>query len=354
MDDDYDEDRRRQANEIRRKREEERQEKRAKLGMSTSRQKPSGVSVGSDPKTDETGSPDAQKSRKRNRADSNRFEKLTEDKRVEDGVRLIQKLYGTTYLKSSDFEDDLIKDDTPVKQRSGKQSAKTICGDISPPLGGVIISNDLKAAMKSASRSSVESRNCNEQNHKAKSTNGWQTTSSISTQKKAAAPAKPRQTLHNNGNSSSDSDEDLVALFLEQKRKLSPSQRMNASLKSNTSAKLKGGDNDLPNTSPEQRRINNFASSDEDLTKITKKDNYENRKDAYCNDSNGEQDSSPNSESKRGRKATKKPQNDSESDEEDLVSLGHKILCVLLRYGTRTLNVLVFLVHPVRLFSKIT
>ena len=344
MDDNYDEDRRRQANEIRRKREEERQEKRAKLGLSTSRQKPSGVSVGSDPKTDETGSPGAQKSRKRNRADSNRFEKLTEDKRVEDGVRLIQKLYGTTYLKSSDFEDDLIKDDTPVKQRSGKQSTKTICGEISPSLGGVIISNDLKAAMKSASRSSVESRNCNEQNHKAKSTNGWQTTSSISTQKKAAAPAKPRRTLHNNGNSSSDSDEDLVALFLEQKRKLSPSQRMNASLKSNTSAKLKGGDNDLPNTSPEQRRINSFASSD----------NYENRKDAYCNDSNGEQDSSPNSESKRGRKATKKPQNDSESDEEDLVSLGHNILCVLLRYGTRTLNVLVFLVHPVRLFSKIT
>ena len=354
MDDDYDEDRRRQANEIRRKREEERQEKRAKLGMSTSRQKPSGVSVGSDPKTDETGSPDAQKSRKRNRADSNRFEKLTEDKRVEDGVRLIQKLYGTTYLKSSDFEDDLIKDDTPVKQRSGKQSTKTICGEISPSLGDVIISNDLKAAMKSASRSSVESRNCNEQNHKAKSTNGWQTTSSISTQKKAAAPAKPRQTLHNNGNSSSDSDEDLVALFLEQKRKLSPSQRMNASLKSNTSAKLKGGDNDLPNTSPEQRRINNFASSDEDLTKTSEKDNAENRKDAYCNDSNGEQDSSPNSESKRGRKATKKPQNDSESDEEDLVSLGRNILCVLLRYGTRTLNVLVFLVHPVRLFSKIT
>lgn len=351
MDDDYEVIKRREAEERRRKKNEERQEKRAKLGLSTSRQKPSaGASVGSDPKTDKTGSPGAQKSRKRNRADSIRIEKLTEDKRVEDGYRLMQKLYGTTYLKSSDFEDDLIKDDTPVKQRSGKQSAKTVCGETSPSSGDAIISNDLKADMKSASRSSVESRNCNEQNHKAESTKGWQTSSFVSTQKNTAPPAKPRQTFNNNGNSSS--DEDLVAFF--QKRKLSPSQRMNASLKSNTSAKAKGGDNDLANSSLEQRRINNCASSDEDLTKTGEKDNTENRKDAYCNDSNGEQDSSPNSESKRGRKATKKSQNDSESDEEDLVSLGHNILCVLFRYGTRTLNVLVFLVHPVRLFSKIT
>lgn len=345
MDEDYEVGRRRQAEERRRKKAEERQKRKAKLGLSTSRQKPSGVlSVGSDPKTDKTGSPGAEKSRKRIRV-----EKLKEEKREKDGIRLIQKMYGTTYLKS----DDLFKDDSPVEQRSAKQSAKTVRCEISPSSGGVIISDDLKADMKSASRSSVESRHYNEQNLKAKSTQGWQTSSSVSTQKKTALPAKLRPSWNNNEYSSS--DEDLVALAqkLEQKKKLSPSQRMNASLKSKTAAKEKGGDDDLANSSPDQRRINNSASSDEDLTKTSEKDNAENRKDAYCYDSNGEQDSSPNSERGRGRKATKKQRSDSESDAEDLVSLEYNALCVLLRHGTRTLNVLVFLVHLVRLFSKI-
>jgi len=307
MDEDYQSIRRRQAEERRKKRDEERQKRRAKLGMTT-RLKPS-VVVGGDRKKDKASSPASPISRKRIRVNSNRIEKLKEDKRAEDGLRLMEQMYGVQYLKS-----DELFNESPVKS-SAKQSTKTVLDDISPsPLTEDL--SDWNVPVKSVARSSSESRHDNARSIKAKSAQGWQMSSSVYTHSQIKSPVNLRPNLFSNRDSSS--DEDLVALAqkLEKKKKLSPSQRMNASLKSKTSAKKQGQEKGFSIIGKEIG--DNDAGSDDYLTKSVQKDDTRRRRDANCNRSNEEKDIVDHERKREARK--KKPQSDSESDVEDLVS----------------------------------
>eukprot|EP00557_Chaetoceros_sp_GSL56_P004846 CAMPEP_0176493172 /NCGR_PEP_ID=MMETSP0200_2-20121128/9411_1 /TAXON_ID=947934 /ORGANISM="Chaetoceros sp., Strain GSL56" /LENGTH=460 /DNA_ID=CAMNT_0017890825 /DNA_START=54 /DNA_END=1434 /DNA_ORIENTATION=- len=115
MEDDYEHARRRLAEDRRRQREEERKKRREMLGLIRIRNVGDEVETENDADSNPILLP-----RKRTRVDMGRIEKLKEEKRTEEGLRLIQEMYGTSYLNA----DSLL--DSPISHRSnhGKERCK--------------------------------------------------------------------------------------------------------------------------------------------------------------------------------------------------------------------------------------
>jgi hypothetical protein len=98
MEDDYETTRRRQAEERRRQREEQRKKRRDMLGLSKYRDCASKDFSIVEERCDDS-SP-ILFPRKRAREDGRRMEKLKEEKRAEEGLRLIEEMYGSSYLNA--------------------------------------------------------------------------------------------------------------------------------------------------------------------------------------------------------------------------------------------------------------
>jgi hypothetical protein len=100
MEDDYEITRRRQAEERRRQREEERKKRREMLGLSKIRDVASNISNTSEIENNSDSSPILLSRKRIRRTDFGRIEKLKEEKQAEEGLRLIQEMYGSSYLNA--------------------------------------------------------------------------------------------------------------------------------------------------------------------------------------------------------------------------------------------------------------
>lgn len=101
MEDDYEITRRRQAEERRRQREEERKKRREMLGLSKIRDVASNISNTSEIENNSDSSPILLSRKRIRRTDLGRIEKLKEEKQAEEGLRLIQEMYGSSYLNAN-------------------------------------------------------------------------------------------------------------------------------------------------------------------------------------------------------------------------------------------------------------
>jgi hypothetical protein len=122
MEDDYEITRRRQAEERRRQREEERKKRREMLGLSRFRDFASNVSDTKNENENNSDSSPILLPRKRSRTDLGRIEKLKEDKRAEEGLRLIQEMYGTSYLNADTLLDCPPTERCEVTQKKSKSN----------------------------------------------------------------------------------------------------------------------------------------------------------------------------------------------------------------------------------------
>jgi hypothetical protein len=291
--DDYEEVRRRKAEERRRKRDAERLKRRTKLGsrpatsVSSSTSTPVSVSTSNsvasisrestistrnistlDRFKSSSSSTTTSSSRKRNRPDASRIEKLKEEKRAEEGLRLIQEMYGTKYLNA----DDLLNSDNDndgdesrgfspgIKRSMNKRSLKNIPSRSPATAGGSPVSrgrSNRKEGADADADADVDSykdwnmgTNMDTKQHAT----SWKSTSTnkkkgvtdgddananlIANRQRKTLPASPipnKETPSKpfkslpmwNQNNDSSSDEDLVALarMLQEKKKKSPKER---------------------------------------------------------------------------------------------------------------------------------
>ena len=331
MTDDYEDIRRNKAEERRRKRDEERKKRRAKFSKLTS----TVVASKEDTKTTsartrtragseiKSSNCTSKLSYKRSRADAERLEKLKEEKRAEDGLRSIKEMFGSKYVNSFNLES---RKETPPKRKARSNESKSLALSHSKIFYDGLDRNAKESPLSSSTGRKMGSIGTS-QHHKSvrdsfgkgkpEDTEHHQQTNPLIHDR-----IKPARTQKDD----SDSDEDLIALAqkLQQKRKLSPQQRMAASYNS-TSAAKKG--KVLPHASKTKASINfDDDSSGDDLMEYVNK--LETKKIASAknslNQSLDQQDQedifSTPSLPVENKKSKENVEVDSGSDGEDLVS----------------------------------
>jgi len=314
MYDDYEDIRRRQTEERREKREEERKKRREKLGITSTTARPRQPSKSANTTTTRNDDNESRIDTDTPENPRNRIEKLKEEKRAEEGLRLIQEMYGTKYLNADDIMKNSLHD-SPAKAKPKPKNCEFGISPLSQSQSqDMNIDNDLKI---SAKRPSSWSSNGNKSrlDSYAKPQGALKPSSSLPMPKKAApSPNRMKLVWAQNDDSSSD-DCDLVALAqkLQNKKKLSPQQRMSTTYNSMASAKK---EKSVSYASPKRNMNISDDSSDDDLMKSAFK--IKAKQDAISKRAFHDDSSNQNATAEKSY-AKKQDVNDSGSDE-DLVS----------------------------------